>query len=193
MKQKISFLAVILVSVLTFSCMDKTCTSGYLVHLKVDGKKGEKVLIEYIGPKKENYEKQFGFYPSEHSLPYFQRRDAMTNCYSKDFKKQNYDFLKIQNLGSEEIIICGVPEGAEVDDLPNYLRNKCLLEIYGNQDKDPNYDYTKDKQFDGVKLDYVDRNTFYEQLINANYPYIIKLKPQKSCIMKWNNLGFKAL
>ena len=87
-------------------------------------------------------------------------------------------------------------ECLRVQKLINYLiayRNKCLLEIYGKQDQDSNYDYTKDKQFEGVKLDYVDRYEFYEQLIKDKYPYIIKLAPQQTCIMKWGGLGFKVL
>lgn len=193
MKRILLTLIGIIISLLMYSCMDKTCTSGYMVHLKIDGKKDDKVFIRYIGPKKENYEKEFRFYPLEHNLPYFQRRETMTNCYSKDFRNHNYDFLEIQNLGTEDIIICGVIEGVEVDKLPNSLRNVCLLTIYGKQDKDPTYDYTKDKEFEGIKLDYVDRYEFYEQLLKENYPYIIKLEPKKICIMKWNNLGFKVL
>ena len=80
--------------------------------------------------------------------------------------------------------------GAEVDENPKgyYLQ---LFYIYKKQDKDPTYDYTRDPLVKEVR--YVDRYELYEQLIRENYPYIIKLAPQKKCIMKWNNLGFKVL
>ena len=193
MKRIFIILCLAIASILSYSCNGETCTSGYMGALKIDEKKADKISIKYIGPKKRSYETEFGFYPPEQNLPYFQRKEAMTNCNSKDFKAQGYNFLEIQNLGTENVIICGVLEGTEVDKLSNSLRNKCLLEIYGKQDQDPNYDYTKDKQFEGIKLDYVDRYEFYEQLIKDKYPYIIKLAPQQTCIMKWGGLGFKVL
>lgn len=195
MKKYIHILILGIISLSNSSCDDifgETCTSGYVGHMKIDGKKNDKVFVKYIGPDKRKYKTEFRF-DTELNVPYFGSFIANSICSSKDFRKKNYDFLEIQNLSSENIYICAVLSGAEVDKSPNYVRYVSLLAIYGKQDKDPTYDYTKDKEFEGVKLDYVDRYEFYEQLLKENYPYIIKLEPKKICIMKWNNLGFKVL
>ncbi|MDO4782597.1 MAG: hypothetical protein Q4A09_05180 [Capnocytophaga felis] len=116
-----------------------------------------------------------------------------TICKTNDFKNHNYDFLEFKNLGTEDIYICAVLDGREVERIPHYVYYVKLLEIYDKQDQDPNYDYTKDKYFESVRNDYMDRYDFYERLLKENYPYIIKLAPQQGCVMKWGGLGIKAL
>lgn len=183
----------IIVATLICSCFGETCTDNYLGALKVDGKGGGKVLVKYIGPKKRNYEVEFRFNSVGNELPYYNYFMPNTICRSKDFKKNNYNFLEIKNLSSESVYVCAVLSGAEIDRHPNYVRYTSLLDIYSKQDQDPNYDYTKDKSFESVQLDYMDRYDFYERLLKENYPYIIKLAPQQGCVMKWGGLGIKAL
>lgn len=184
---------VLIGAVLFCSCFDETCTSGYLGVIKIDGKKADKISIKYIGPQKRNYELEFMFNFIENELPYYKYFLANSICSSKDFRNNRHNFLEIKNLSSESVYICAVLDGAEIDRHPNYVLYASLLDIYGKQDKDPNYDYTKDTQYENIKKNYLDRYEFYEQLLKENYPYIIKLEPQKTCIMKWDNLGFKVL
>ena len=185
MKRIFFILCLAIASILSYSCFGETCTAEYGVVLKIDGKKDDKVSIKYIGPDKRNYKKGFRFSGSEENIPHNHISGAGTVCNTEDFRKHNnYDFLEMKNLSAESIYVCAVLNGPEIDRIPDYYRYASLLKIYGKQDQDPNYDYTKDKQFEGVKLDYVDRHEFYEQLIKDKYPYIIKLEPQQTCIMK---------
>ena len=191
MKRIFFILCLAIASILSYSCNGETCTSGYMGALKIDEKKADKVFIKYIGPKKRNYEQEFNF-SSNNTLPYGRFFYSSTICSTEDFKNNNYDFLEIKNLDTENsIYVCAVTEGAEIDNAEYYYRYVDLLKIYDNQDKDPNYDYKKDKYFE--RVNYVDRYEFYEQLIKDKYPYIIKLAPQQTCIMKWGGLGFKVL
>lgn len=184
--KKVSYiLFVSVICLLSYSCGKENCTDNYLGVLKIDGKKGDKVLVKYVGPKKRNYESEFGFNSVENELPYYNYFMPNTICSSKDFKKNNYDFLEIRNLGTEDVYVFTVLEGPEIDRFSNHLRYISLARIYGKQDEDPNYDYTKDKSFEGIRLDYVNRYDFYEQLLKDKYPYIIKLAPQQTCIIRW--------
>ena len=168
----------------------ETCTSAYLGPLKIDGKKGGSISVKYIGPNERKYREEFNFYPEINTMPYSKFFVAHTICKTKDFRHRGYEFLEIENLSPEDMYIFAFTNGAEVDENPKgyYLQ---LFYIYKKQDKDPTYDYTRDPLVKEVR--YVDRYELYEQLIRENYPYIIKLAPQKKCIMKWNNLGFKVL
>ena len=168
----------------------ETCTSSYFGELRIDGKKGGSISVKYIGPNERKYREEFKFYPEINTMPYSKFFVAHTICKTKDFRHRGYEFLEIENLSSEDMYIFAATNGAEVDENPKgyYLQ---LFYIYKKQDKDPTYDYTRDPSVKEVR--YVDRYELYEQLVRENYPYIIKLAPQKRCIMKWNNLGFKVL
>lgn len=191
MKRIICILLTSIIFFVTNACDRETCTDNYIGTLKIDGKKGDNVFIKYVGPKQRKYEIEFMFSPLENKLPYHNYFLPHTICSTKDFKNHNHNFLHIKNTSEEDIIICGVFSGAEIDEHPEETYYRNLLDIYNKQDKDPNYDYTKDKHFTGIK--YMERSQFYKKLLQENYPYIIKLAPQKECIMKWGNLGFQVL
>ena len=188
MKRILLIFVTIISSILANSCFFsyENCTSSYFGELRIDGKKGGSISVKYIGPNERKYREEFKFYPEINTMPYSKFFIAHTICKTKDFRHRGYEFLEIENLSSEDMYIFAFTNGAEVDENPKgyYLQ---LFYIYKKQDKDPTYDYTRDP------LVYVDRYELYEQLIRENYPYIIKLAPQKKCIMKWNNLGFKVL
>ena len=192
MKQILLIFVTIISSILVNSCFFsyETCTSSYFGELRIDGKKGGSISVKYIGPNERKYREEFKFYPEINTMPYSKFFVAHTICKTKDFRHRGYEFLEIENLSSEDMYIFAATNGAEVDENPKgyYLQ---LFYIYKKQDKDPTYDYTRDPSVKEVR--YVDRYELYEQLIRENYPYIIKLAPQKKCIMKWNNLGFKVL
>lgn len=179
--------------ILFHSCTGKTCTSAYLGTVRIEGQQNSKVFIKYIGPEKSDYGSfvNFGFTQTEYTFPFNHSFMLETFCDAKDFKNHNHNFLYIKNTSEEDIIICAVLSGAEIDEHPEETYYRNLLDIYNKQDKDPNYDYTKDKHFTGIE--YMERNQFYKKLLQENYPYIIKLAPQKECIMKWGNLGFQVL
>ena len=192
MKQILLIFVTIISSILVNSCFFsyETCTSSYFGELRIDGKKGGSISVKYIGPNERKYREEFKFYPEINTMPYSKFFVAHTICKTKDFRHRGYEFLEIENLSSEDMYIFAATNGAEVDENPKgyYLQ---LFYIYKKQDKDPTYDYTRDPSVKEVR--YVDRYELYEQLVRENYPYIIKLAPQKRCIMKWNNLGFKVL
>ena len=192
MKRILLIFVTIISSILANSCFFsyETCTSSYFGELRIDGKKGGSISVKYIGPNERKYREEFKFYPEINTMPYSKFFVAHTICKTKDFRHRGYEFLEIENLSSEDMYIFAATNGAEVDENPKgyYLQ---LFYIYKKQDKDPTYDYTRDPSVKEVR--YVDRYELYEQLVRENYPYIIKLAPQKRCIMKWNNLGFKVL
>ena len=192
MKRILLIFVTIISSILANSCFFsyENCTSSYFGELRIDGKKGGSISVKYIGPNERKYREEFNFYPEINTMPYSKFFVAHTICKTKDFRHRGYEFLEIENLSSEDMYIFAFTNGAEVDENPKgyYLQ---LFYIYKKQDKDPTYDYTRDPSVKEVR--YVDRYELYEQLIRENYPYIIKLAPQKKCIMKWNNLGFKVL
>ena len=192
MKRILLIFVTIISSILANSCFFsyENCTSSYFGELRIDGKKGGSISVKYIGPNERKYREEFKFYPEINTMPYSKFFIAHTICKTKDFRHRGYEFLEIENLSSEDMYIFAATNGAEVDENPKgyYLQ---LFYIYKKQDKDPTYDYTRDPSVKEVR--YVDRYELYEQLIRENYPYIIKLAPQKKCIMKWNNLGFKVL
>ena len=192
MKQILLIFVTIISSILVNSCFFsyETCTSSYFGELRIDGKKGGSISVKYIGPNERKYREEFKFYPEINTMPYSKFFVAHTICKTKDFRHRGYEFLEIENLSSEDMYIFAATNGAEVDENPKgyYLQ---LFYIYKKQDKDPTYDYTRDPSVKEVR--YVDRYELYEQLVRENYPYIIKLAPQKRCIMKWNNLGFEVL
>ena len=192
MKRILLIFVTIISSILANSCFFsyENCTSSYFGELRIDGKKGGSISVKYIGPNERKYREEFKFYPEINTMPYSKFFIAHTICKTKDFRHRGYEFLEIENLSSEDMYIFASTNGAEVDENPKgyYLQ---LFYIYKKQDKDPTYDYTRDPSVKEVR--YVDRYELYEQLIRENYPYIIKLAPQKKCIMKWNNLGFKVL
>jgi len=192
MKRILLIFVTIISSILANSCFFsyENCTSSYFGELRIDGKKGGSISVKYIGPNERKYREEFKFYPEINTMPYSKFFIAHTICKTKDFRHRGYEFLEIENLSSEDMYIFAATNGAEVDENPKgyYLQ---LFYIYKKQDKDPTYDYTRDPSVKEVR--YVDRYELYEQLVRENYPYIIKLAPQKRCIMKWNNLGFKVL
>ena len=192
MKRILLIFVTIISSILANSCFFsyENCTSSYFGELRIDGKKGGSISVKYIGPNERKYREEFKFYPERHTMPYSKFFVAHTICKTKDFRHRGYEFLEIENLSPEDMYIFAATNGAEVDEnfKGYYLQ---LFYIYKKQDKDPTYDYTRDPLVKEVR--YVDRYELYEQLIRENYPYIIKLAPQKKCIMKWNNLGFKVL
>ena len=192
MKRILLIFVTIISSILANSCFFsyENCTSSYFGELRIDGKKGGSISVKYIGPNERKYREEFNFYPEINTMPYSKFFVAHTICKTKDFRHRGYEFLEIENLSSEDMYIFAFTNGAEVDENPKgyYLQ---LFYIYKKQDKDPTYDYTRDPLVKEVR--YVDRYELYEQLVRENYPYIIKLAPQKRCIMKWNNLGMKVL
>ena len=192
MKRILLIFVTIISSILANSCFFsyENCTSSYFGELRIDGKKGGSISVKYIGPNERKYREEFKFYPEINTMPYSKFFVAHTICKTKDFRHRGYEFLEIENLSPEDMYIFAVTNGAEVDEnfKGYYLQ---LFYIYKKQDKDPTYDYTRDPLVKEVR--YVDRYELYEQLVRENYPYIIKLAPQKKCIMKWNNLGFKVL
>ena len=192
MKRILLIFVTIISSILANSCFFsyENCTSSYFGELRIDGKKGGSISVKYIGPNERKYREEFKFYPEINTMPYSKFFIAHTICKTKDFRHRGYEFLEIENLSPEDMYIFASTNGAEVDEnfKGYYLQ---LFYIYKKQDKDPTYDYTRDPLVKEVR--YVDRYELYEQLIRENYPYIIKLAPQKKCIMKWNNLGFKVL
>ena len=193
MKRILLIFVTIISSILVNSCFFsyETCTSAYFGELRIDGKKGGSISVKYIGPNERKYREEFKFYPEINTMPYSKFFVAHTICKTKDFRHRGYEFLEIENLSSEDMYIFAVLTGAEVDENPNFVYYQQLFHIYEKQDKDPTYDYTRDPSVKEVR--YVDRYELYEQLVRENYPYIIKLAPQKRCIMKWNNLGMKVL
>ena len=192
MKRILLIFVTIISSILANSCFFsyENCTSSYFGELRIDGKKGGSISVKYIGPNERKYREEFKFYPEINTMPYSKFFVAHTICKTKDFRHRDYEFLEIENLSPEDMYIFAFTNGAEVDENPKeyYVQ---LFYIYKKQDKDPTYDYTRDPLVKEVR--YVDRYELYEQLIRENYPYIIKLAPQKKCRMKWNNLGFKVL
>ena len=192
MKRILLIFVTIISSILANSCFFsyENCTSSYFGELRIDGKKGGSISVKYIGPNERKYREEFKFYPEINTMPYSKFFIAHTICKTKDFRHRGYEFLEIENLSSEDMYIFAFTNGAEVDENPKeyYVQ---LFYIYKKQDKDPTYDYTRDPSVKEVR--YVDRYELYEQLVRENYPYIIKLAPQKRCIMKWNNLGMKVL
>ena len=192
MKQILLIFVTIISSILVNSCFFsyETCTSAYFGELRIDGKKGGSISVKYIGPNERKYREEFKFYPEINTMPYSKFFIAHTICKTKDFRNSRYAFLEIENITPEDMYLFAFTNGAEVDENPKeyYVQ---LFYIYKKQDKDPTYDYTREPVVKEVR--YVDRYELYEQLIRENYPYIIKLAPQKKCIMKWNNLGFKVL
>ena len=192
MKRILLIFVTIISSILANSCFFsyENCTSSYFGELRIDGKKGGSISVKYIGPNERKYREEFKFYPEINTMPYSKFFIAHTICKTKDFRHRGYEFLEIENLSPEDMYIFAFTNGAEVDENPKeyYVQ---LFYIYKKQDKDPTYDYTRDPLVKEVR--YVDRYELYEQLIRENYPYIIKLDPQKKCRMKWNNLGMKVL
>ena len=189
MKKIVLFIIFILVVLLSSSCLlTETCTGTYCGDIKIDGKERGRMLIDYIGPDKRKYKQEIGYNSQEVIIPYYYSFLANTVCKTKDFKKNDYNFLRITNLDAEDIFICSNLLGQEIDNklLPNEYGK--LLLIYHEQDLNPNYDYKTDGRFKDIE--YIDRYELYKKLEAEKYPYFIKLPPQKSCIMKWGGYGF---
>lgn len=193
MKILLHFLALAIICSFISSCCGETCSSGYEGTIKIDGKKGTKFSVKYIGPDKRKYKQEFGFNNTENFAPYFNEFHAFTICKTKHFQKNNYNFLEIKNLGNDIIYICVFFMGAEIDEHSKYAEYSTLLEIYNKQDENPNYDYSQDNFFKNTKLEYINRYDFYQKLKKEKYPYFIELQPNKTCIVKWNNLGIQVL